>query len=166
MRKAELNPLYYFGPAVNLDLEVLEARLVSLPQVAKAAVSQEVHDELVIAVSGHDTVDPEELGNAIEQLIQTMQAEAIKPKKPYIVISGCPGVSKSYVEAMLRGRADVIFMDEAEGLPTVHDFKAPAVNKVFKDMPIDFEVAKAHLNYEEKEKLKTKGCRSKRRRKW
>jgi len=167
MRKEELFPLYYFGPAVDLDLADLEARLASLPQVEKAAVSQQVHDELVVTVSGCDAIDPEELGDVIEELIQTMQAEKIERKKRIVVLGAGPVAMQAALRA-LEGQGDIVFCDDL-----VADFKAPPNLQLARYTEamkaIDFrdeEIVKAHLNYEEKQKLMTKGCRSKRRRKW
>jgi len=168
MRKEESFPLYYFGPAVDLDLADLEARLVSLPQVESAAASQQVHDELVMAVKGCDAIDPNELGDAIEELIKTMQAEKQKRKKRIVVLGAGPVAMQAALKS-LEGRADIIYACDDK----IAELKAPAnlqldrYIEALDELPFeDFDVTSAHLNYEEKQKLMTKGCRSKRRRKW
>lgn len=171
MRKVESNPLYYFGNAIDLDLADLEARLASLPQVESAAVSQQVHDETVIAVSGCDAIDPEELGDVIEELIQTMQAEKLERKKRIVVLGAGPVAMQAALRA-LEGRGDVVICD-GKSMPELVDFKTPPSHQLERyiealdELPYeDFEITNAHLNYAEKQKLRTKGCRSKRRRKW
>jgi len=171
MRDEDMAALYYFGKAVDLDLADLEARLASLPQVEKAAVSQQVHDETIIAVSGCDAIDPNELGDVIEELIQTMQAEKLERKKRIVVLGAGPVAMQAALRA-LEGRGDVVICD-GKSMPELVDFKAPPNHQLERyiealdELPYeDFDVTSAHLNYEERQKLMTKGCRSKRRRKW
>lgn len=168
MHDEDMAALYFLGRAPGVSLETLEQRLLSLQQVVNVKVTNEVPDEVVIGVHGTEDLDPHELGDMIEEFVQELQAEAQKPK-PTIVLS-TPGAGKSWamraaLAATIAGRYDMIICDDLAADFKLSQFDLPKF-EIPEEAYENPEVVKAHLNFEEKQKLKTKGCRSKQRRKW
>lgn len=123
------------------DLQTLKARLLSLPYVTKAEI---VNGELTVAI------DIEQDGSLCYQDLMDLVSQLTNP---VVVVAG-------------TGRADLIIGDFEIG-----DFKSGLTpyferSNLNESIDVDFETLSAHKNFEQIQKLKTKGCGSKRRRKW